>query len=49
MMSIKAEIKNLVLDVHLETDYIPEDVIGDQSRFMRVAINLTTNALNNTQ
>ena len=47
-MNMKAMVKNLKLEVRIESEYIPFEVLGDRSRFMRVAMNLTTNALNNT-
>ena len=48
MTSIKAKLKNLKLEFKLGGKYFPTWVIGDRMRFQKIALNLTTNAVDYT-
>ena len=47
-MDPRAEIKGIKLIVD-DFSYLPFEAIGDEQRFMQVAINIISNAISNTQ
>ena len=48
MMKLRCDIKYNILTLDLRASEVPTYVIGDKVRFQQVAINLLSNAINNT-